>query len=498
MTYQGPFTLDPATSAFLDRAPAVFVDGAFVAAGDGRLLPVRDPSSGATIAQVPDATAADVDRAVRSAHAAFEDGRWRHLRPVDRERVLLRLADLLEARGESFAQLETLEQGKSIHLSRSTEVGSSVDWIRFAAGLATKLTGRTFDVSLPGGQAHWTAYTRREPIGVVAGIAPWNFPLMIGLWKVLPALAAGCSIVLKPSEVTPLSALALAELAVEAGVPAGVFNVLTGGGAIAGAALTTHPLVRKVSFTGSTATGKAIGHAALDDMKRFTLELGGKNPALILRDADLAKVVPGLLAGGFLNGGQVCAAASRVFVEAPLYDDLVGALRAALTGLSIGPGLDPSAQVNPLVSEGHRDRVRDYLDDARRAGATVVSDGAAPDQGFYVAPALVLDVPDTARLWREEVFGPVLNVTPVADADEGLRRANDSHLGLAASLWTQDIGQAMRLTRSMEAGTVWVNSHLFIDPAMPFGGFKHSGIGRDFGVDWLSGYTEEKSVCIAH
>ncbi|AEG48137.1 Phenylacetaldehyde dehydrogenase [Sphingobium chlorophenolicum L-1] len=498
MTYTGPFTLDPTAAAFLGRAPALFIDGRSVAADGRGCLPVYDPSSGTIIAEVADASAPDVDRAVCSAHAAFVDGRWRNLRPADRERVLLRLADLLEVRAEAFAQLESLEQGKSINIARMIEVGASIDWIRYAAGLATKISGRTFDLSLPGGPTHWTAYTRREPVGVVAAIAPWNFPLMIALWKVLPALASGCSIVLKPSEVTPLTALLLAEMALEAGVPAGVFNVVTGSGAVAGRALAEHPLVAKISFTGSTATGKAIGHAAIDGMKRFTLELGGKNPALILRDAKLEKVVPGLMAGGFLNGGQVCAAVSRIYVEAPLYDDLVAALSGAIAAVTVGPGLDPEAQLNPLVSATHSAKVKSYLDDADAAGAKIVRGAAVPEEGYYVSPALILNAPAEAKLVREEVFGPVLNISRVADAEEGLRLANDNDLGLAASLWTQDIDQAMALTRRIEAGTIWVNSHVFIDPNMPFGGFKQSGLGRDFGMDWLDGYTEEKSICIAH
>jgi len=498
MPYEGSFDIDPGVRAFLERDHSLFIEGGWQASQVGDRLPVFDPSNGKVLSHVAEASEADVDAAVQSAHTAFADGRWRHLRPADRERVLLRLADLLEQRAEIFAQLETLEQGKSIHIARMIEVAASVDWARYVAGLATKISGRSMDLSLPGGPQHWTAYTRREPVGVVAGIAPWNFPLMIALWKVLPALASGCSIVLKPSEVTPLTALLLAETALEAGVPPGVFNVVTGGGAGAGRGLATHPLVVKVSFTGSTATGKAIGRNAIEDLKRFTLELGGKNPALVLKDADLGKVIPGLMAGGFLNGGQVCAAASRVYVEAPLFDDLVAGLEGVLKGLSVGAGLDPAAQVTPLVSAGHQAKVRSYIEDAKASGVELRGQIDVPDEGYFVSPALALDADGRAKLAREEVFGPILNITRVADAEQGLRLANDSQLGLAASLWTQDIGAAMHLTRRLEAGTVWVNSHVFIDPNMPFGGYKQSGIGRDFGVDWLDAYAEEKSICIAH
>jgi phenylacetaldehyde dehydrogenase len=498
MAYDGPYTIETAVTDFLALDPANFIEGERVASDGAATLPVFDPSSGRIIAQAVDATAQDVDRAVRSADAAFRDGRWRHMRPADRERILLKFAELVVEKGEVFAQLETLEQGKSIAISRMFEVGASSEWMRYVAGLSTKISGRTFDTSLPGGPQHWTTYTRREPIGVVAGIAPWNFPMMIALWKVMPALAAGCSIVLKPSEYTPLTAVMLAQTAVEAGVPAGVFNVITGGGAVAGTALTEHPLVAKISFTGSTATGKAIGRTAMDNMTRVTLELGGKNPAIVLKDADLASVVPGLMAGGFLNGGQVCAAASRVYVEDALFDDLVGALRGAIGGMTVGAGMDPTAQVNPLVSSTHQAKVQAYLEDARANGADIITGAAVPDEGYFVSPTLVLDPDERLKLTREEVFGPVLGVTRVANAEEAVARANDSLLGLGASLWTRDLGAAMNLTPRIEAGTVWVNSHIYIDPNMPFGGFKQSGVGRDFGVDWLDAYTELKSVCISH
>lgn len=499
MGYQGPFTIEPTALAFLERAPAHFIEGKWQASVSPGTLPVFDPSSGLEIARVPDGNAKDVDGAVRSARQAFDDGRWRHMRPADRERILWQFAQLVEERSEAFAQLETLEQGKSIGLSRMLEVGGSLDWMRYVAGLTTKISGRTLELSLPGGPQHWTAYTRREPVGAVAGISPWNFPMIIALWKVMPALAAGCSIVLKPSEVTPLTALMLAEAASEAGVPDGVFNVVTGRGAIAGHALVTHPLISKVTFTGSTATGKMIGTAAMNNVVPCALELGGKNPAIVLKDADLATTVGGMMLAGFFNQGQVCAAASRVYVEAPLYDDLVGALEAVIGGLRVGPGLDPEAQVNPLVSKGHQQKVETYLADARAKGADIVTGAAVPgEEGYYVSPTLVLNPSEDLKLTREEVFGPVLGITKVADAEEAVARANDSVMGLAASLWTTDLKSAMDLTAKIEAGTVWVNTHNLIDPNMPFGGMKQSGIGRDFGVDWVNAFTEEKSVCISH
>lgn len=498
MAYDGPYSIEPSVADFLNREHRLFIEGAAAASTGSATMPVYDPSSAKVIAKVVDATAQDVDAAVQSAARAFRDRRWRGLRPADRERILFKFADLVVERGEVFAQLETLEQGKSINISRMFEVGASSEWMRYVAGLTTKLQGATFDTSLPGGPDHWTTYTRREPVGVVAGIAPWNFPMMIALWKVMPALAAGCSIVLKPSETTPLTALLLAETALEAGVPPGVFNVVTGAGAGAGAALVTHRDVAKVTFTGSTATGVAISQAAAPSVKNLTLELGGKNPAIVLNDADLGGVVNGLMIGGFLNGGQVCASSSRVYAEAGIYDKLVETLEGAVGGMSVGPGLDPGAQINPLVSAAHRQKVKAYLDDARAQGARVIEGAAVPDEGYYIRPTLVLNPGDNVKLTREEVFGPVIGVTRVDSAEEAVRRANDSELGLGASLWTQNLTAAMNLVPQIEAGTVWVNAHVFIDPAMPFGGYKKSGVGRDFGTEWLHGYTEVKSVCIAH
>ncbi len=499
MAYQGPFAVDAKLESFLARSPALFIDGKRVEADSAALLPVYDPATGNQLAQIIDANAADVDRAVLSAHRAFEDGRWRNLPPMVRERVLLRLAELIDENAEALAQLETLDQGKSIHMSRIFASGASAQWTRYIAGLTTKITGRTMELSLPPSPANWTAYTRREPIGVVAGIAPWNFPMTIAMWKVIPALAAGCSIVLKPSEITPLAALWLAELAIEAGIPEGVFNVVTGVGTVSGNALISHPLVRKITFTGSTATGKAIGRVAMDNLVPVSLELGGKNPALVLRDVDVEAMAGNLVIAGFFNQGQVCSAASRLYVEAPVYDEVVGALEAAINGMTIGAGLDPTTQINPLVSKVHKEKVNRYVDDARAKGADILEGTAAPEgDGYYVSPKLILNPSEAVGLTREEVFGPVVNVTKVADAEEGIALANDTDLGLAASVWTQNLSQAMNITRRLDAGTVWVNSHNFLDPNMPFGGMKQSGLGRDFGVDWLDAFTEVKSVCISH
>ncbi|WEK07792.1 MAG: aldehyde dehydrogenase family protein [Candidatus Pseudomonas colombiensis] len=492
-------TLDR-VSAFLKQRRGLYIDGGWVSAQSTATLPVYDPSTGLQIASTADANAFDVERAVTSAHGAFVSGVWSRRLPAERERILLRYADLLEQHAEELAQLETLEQGKSITVSRAFEVGCTLNWMRYTAGLATKISGRTLDLSLPvPAGARYTAYTSKEPIGVVAGIVPWNFPLMIGMWKVMPALAAGCSIVIKPSEITPLTLMRMAELATEAGIPPGVFNLVTGSGSVCGQALTRHPLISKISFTGSTATGKGIARGAVDRLTRITLELGGKNPAIVLKDADPQQVVEGLMMGSFLNQGQVCAASSRIYIEAPLFDRLVGDFESAVKGLTLGAGMDPSAQINPVASKPHQLKVQSYLADAHSHQAELISGAPVPDhQGFYVSPTLVINPDDRLSLSREEVFGPVVTLTRVADVEEALSKANDTEYGLTASLWTNSLSAAMDLTPRIEAGTVWVNSHTLIDANMPFGGFKQSGTGRDFGVDWLDAFTESKSICIRH
>ncbi|MBL0925855.1 MAG: aldehyde dehydrogenase family protein [Sphingomonadaceae bacterium] len=481
----------------LNSEPFNYINGEAIK-GASALLDVWNPATGGVIAQVPDADTGVVGLAVAAAQTAHKDGRWRNLRPADREAILLRFASLIEHNAELLAQLETLEQGKSINLSRMFGPAASVQWLRFAAGLITKPIGDTVSSSLPGGPGAWTAFTRREPIGVVAGIVPWNFPTLIAMWKIAPALAAGCTLVLKPSETTPLTALYLAELASEAGVPPGVFNVVTGRGATCGRALTEHPTVRKISFTGSTAVGRQIGLSAMERMARVTLELGGKNAAIVCKDADFDKVIQGLGAAAFINQGQVCAAASRIYVERDAKRQLVEALEAVIKSMRAGSGMDAEAQINPVASKVHQERVKGFVDQAKSAGASIIEGCSVPEEGYFVPPALVLDPGEDVKLTREEVFGPILTINEVNSVDEAIARTNDSPLGLAASIWTRDIDVAMRSVGSIEAGTIWVNSHVWIDPAMPFGGYKQSGVGRDFGAQWLDGFSELKSICIAH
>ncbi|MBV8044914.1 aldehyde dehydrogenase family protein [Pluralibacter sp.] len=485
---------------FLARQHGLFIDGAQQPSRSDKRLTVWNPATGEAIATTADANSADVDSAVMSAWRAFVDRRWAGRLPAERERILLRFTDLVEQHSEELAQLETLEQGKSINISRAFEVACTLNWMRYTAGLTTKITGQTLDVSIPlPPGARYQAWTRKEPVGVVAGIVPWNFPLMIGMWKVMPALAAGCSIVIKPSETTPLTLLRVAELAVEAGVPEGVFNVVTGRGAECGAALTSHPHVAKVSFTGSTQTGKQIARTAADRLTRVTLELGGKNPAIVLKDADPQWVIEGLMMGSFLNQGQVCAASSRIYIEAPLFDTLVTGFEQAVKSLSVGPGMSEAAQINPLASRAHCDKVAAFLHDAQQHQAELIHGNEGPNgQGYYIRPTLVVNPDARLRLTREEVFGPVVNLVRVADGEEALRLANETEYGLTASVWTRDLSQALGYSDRLQAGTVWVNSHTLIDPNLPFGGMKQSGTGRDFGTDWLDGWCETKSICVRY
>lgn len=489
----------PKVADFLQRKHGCFIDGAWVVP-EGARTDVLNPATGEAISSVADIDTDLLDRAVKSAQASFKSRVWADLRPADRERILLRFADLVEANGEELAQLETLSQGKSINIARMLDVGATVEFMRYMAGWATKIEGQSLNVSIPlPPGAKFTAYTRREPVGVVAGIVPWNFPLMIAVWKLIPALATGNSVVIKPASETPLTALRLAELAFEAGVPAGVFNLVTGDGPRIGGGLASHKLVNKVSFTGSTAVGRSVGLAAVQNMTRFALELGGKNPMIVLADANIDNAVQGALLGGLLNNGQVCAAASRFYVHRSRYDEFVEKLAAAVAGMSLGEGMDPAAQINPLVSRKQQRSVLDHIARAGQQGARIVCGGQdVGGNGFYVQPTVLADVTMQMAVARDEVFGPVLAVLPFDEDDEAIEMANDSEYGLGASLWTNDLSKAMNLVPRIESGTVWVNAHVLLDPSMPFGGVKQSGMGREFGRAVVEAYTEIKSVCIAH
>lgn len=476
-----------------------FIDGREAMPASAAYLPVVDPATEMTIAEAPDSSAADVDTAVQAAQRAFEGAAWSSLRPADRERLLYRLSVLIDEHADELSALETLQGGKLNTLARAIDVGAGAEFVRYIAGWATKLEGQTLDNSIPAPPgARYFTYTQREPLGVVGAIVPWNFPLAIALWKAAPALAAGCTVVLKPSEETPLTALRLAELAIDAGFPPGVLNVVCGRGPTAGAALARHAGLGKISFTGSTPVGRAVGHAAVDRMTRFTLELGGKSPLIVLADADPQAAGEGAAKGIFFHQGQVCTAGSRVLVHRSLFAAVSDALADAAASLRIGSGFDPEAQLGPLVSKRHVERVMGYIAGAKAEGASVLAGGArVAGGGCFVQPTVFADVRPGMRVVREEVFGPVAVVMPFDDEDDAVRLANDTPYGLAASVWSRDLSAVHRIVPRLKAGTVWVNTHNMLDNNLPFGGVKGSGIGRELGRTAVESCTELKSVCMA-
>jgi phenylacetaldehyde dehydrogenase len=488
--------LSTATTGFLSSPRQMLIGAEWRDAQSGQRLDVRDPATGDVVTSVPAAAAADVDLAVKSARAAFESREWGAARPVDRERWLLKLADLLEANAAEFAEIETVDNGKPLVISQRVDVPSAVDFLRYSAGWATKIEGTTVEPSLPGFRKNeFFAYTRREPVGVVGAIIPWNFPLLMAVWKIGPALAAGCSVVLKPAEDTPLSALRLAALALEAGFPPGALNVVTGDGPSAGAALAAHPGIDKVAFTGSTAVGKRIGQAALENMTRISLELGGKSPVIVLDDVDPAVAASGAANAIFFNSGQVCVAGSRLFVQRKAYHAVLDGVSAIAAKMRIGPGLEKGTQLGPLVSERQLQRVSGYVRAGLDEGATLVAGGARHgERGWFHQPTILTGVGPSTRVAQEEIFGPVLVATPFDDVDEIAALANDSAYGLSASIWSNDLKRVHRLIPRIKAGTVWVNCHGLLDNALPFGGYKQSGIGREMGRAMIDLYTETKSV----
>lgn len=479
----------------------MIVGGRTVNARSGKTFAVYDPASGREIAQVPDGDAEDIAVAVAVAKSAFESNEWRRIAPAARERLLLKLADLVEQHGEELAALETLNQGKLLGFSRMLEVGGSAQWLRYMAGWATKIEGSTVDLSLgfpPGVQ--YRASTLRQPVGVVAAIVPWNFPLLMAVWKIAPALACGCTVVLKPAEETPLTAIRLAELALEAGFPPGVFNVVTGRGETAGAALVRHPDVDKVTFTGSTEVGRIIGAQCGRDIRRASLELGGKSPVIVLDDCDPRKAIEGAANAIFFNHGQVCTAGSRLYVPRAMYAQVVDGVAQVANSLVLGSGFDEKTQMGPLVSARHRDKVVGMIAEGRAQGGEIVAGGVSySGDGYFVKPTVVAnEARKPLSLVNEEVFGPVLVAMPYDDLEEAISAANASEYGLGASVWTNQIDKALRLIDRLDAGTVWVNSHNMVDPALPFGGFKSSGVGREHGRAIIDAYTETKSVCFAY
>ncbi|HEY9511508.1 MAG TPA: aldehyde dehydrogenase family protein [Rhodanobacter sp.] len=476
----------------------MIVNGRAVTEGVGR-VPVHDPATGEVIAQQVEAGPEHVDAAVRAARAAFNTPEWHNLLPAARQRLLLALADRVDAEADLLARLETLSNGRPLGASRML-AGAGGQWLRYMAGLATTITGDVLNLSIPyppGVDYH--AYTRAEPVGVVAAIVPWNFPLLMAIWKLAPALAAGCTVVLKPAEETPLTAIRLAELALEAGFPPGVVNVITGRGEVTGEALISHPDIDKITFTGSTPVGRHIGQVAMDGVKRVSLELGGKTPMVILDDCDPDMAIQGVLHGSFFNQGEVCTAGSRIYIQDSIYDRVVEGIGAAVGAMKVGSGFDADTQIGPMVSARHRDRVAGYVSAGKQEGARVVTGGTtSTGPGYFVQPTVFADVKADARIAREEIFGPVVAVARFRTEAEAIQLANDSPYGLAASIWSNDLNRVNRLVPRIKAGTVWVNTHNIVDPNMPFGGYKQSGFGREHGRNAIHAFLETKSVCIAY
>jgi phenylacetaldehyde dehydrogenase len=492
-----PAQLDARVAEFLDKPRKMLIDGKWVDAISGKTFPTYNPATGEVLAQVAEGDAADIDAAVKAARRAFDSGPWSRLTASDRGKLVWKLADLLERHIEEFATLETLDNGKPLTVARAADVPLAVDMFRYMAGWATKLEGTTIPISVPYTPgANYHAYTLREPVGVVGQIIPWNFPLLMAAWKLAPALACGCTVVLKPAEQTPLTALLLGELIQEAGFPDGVVNIVPGYGETAGAALAAHDLVDKIAFTGSTEVGKLIVHAVTGNLKKVSLELGGKSPNVVFQDSDVEAAIGGAASAIFFNHGQCCCAGSRLYVERPVFDRVVEGVAAKAKKIKVGSGMEPGTHMGPLVSEEQLQRVCNYLEIGMKEGATAMAGGKKlGEKGYFVEPTVLVNTKEDMRVVQEEIFGPVVAAIPFDDPEELVPRANNSMYGLAAGIWTKDISKAHRLASALRAGTVWINCYNIFDAALPFGGYKQSGWGREMGKDVLNLYTQTKAVC---
>jgi phenylacetaldehyde dehydrogenase len=483
---------------FVSRPRKMFIDGKWVEAASGKTFPTYNPATGEVLAQIAEGDREDIDRAVKAARKAFESGPWPEMTASQRGRLIWKLGDLIEEHLEEFAQLESLDNGKPLSVARVADVPLAADLFRYMAGWVTKIEGNTIPISASSKHVKYFAYTRREPVGVVGQIIPWNFPLLMAAWKLGPALATGCTVVLKPAEQTPLSALLLAELIAEAGFPDGVVNVVPGYGETAGAALASHPEVDKIAFTGSTEVGKLILQAAAGNLKKVSLELGGKSPNLVFADADMKATIPGAAGAIFFNHGQCCCAGSRLYVEQSIFDHVVHGVAEQAKKIKLGPGFDPETSMGPLVSEEQMNRVCSYLEIGLSEGAEAVVGGhKRPGSGYFVEPTVMVKTKPDMKVVREEIFGPVVCAMPFRDVDKLIAEANQSEYGLAAAVWTRDISKAHRIAEKLRAGTVWINCYNVFDAALPFGGYKQSGWGREMGHEVLELYTEVKAVCAA-
>src|ERR1017187_6128117 len=491
--------IDERAQRFTAETRRMLIGSDWVDAASGRTFETYDPSTGEVLAHVAEGDAEDIDRAVSTARRAFESGPWSTITPSDRGRIIHGIGDLILEHADDVSALEPLDNGKPLGIARAADVVLATDLFHYMSGWATKIAGETIPISvpyMPGAEFH--AYSLREPVGVVGQIIPWNFPLLMAAWKLGPALATGCTVVLKPAEQTPLSALRLGELLLEAGLPAGVVNIVPGFGETAGAALAAHPDVDKIAFTGSTEVGRLIVHAAAGNLKKVSLELGGKSPNIVFKDAaDLEAAINGAANAIFFNHGQCCCAGSRLMVERDIFDDVVAGVAERARKIKLGPGLDPQTEMGPLVSKEQLLRVTRYLHQGKEDGACYVTGGGrAGDRGYFVQPTVVKDVNPKMSIVREEIFGPVVVAEPFTKPEELIGCANATPYGLAAGIWTRDVGKAHRIAAELKAGTVWINCYNVFDAALPFGGYKQSGWGREMGHEALELYTETKAVVI--